>query len=83
MGAPVHKSSSRLHGKDEELARVRSSASPEVEERRGGRVTAVLGESNAQAWREGKRGGEGCGETRGWCSPFIGGRAARGANASE
>jgi hypothetical protein len=32
----------------------------------------VLGESDAQAWREEKRGGEGCGETRGWCSPFIG-----------
>jgi hypothetical protein len=40
-GAPVLESSSRLHGKDEELARVRSRASPEVEERRGGRVTAV------------------------------------------
>jgi hypothetical protein len=32
MGAPVHESSSRLHGKDEELTRVRSRASPEVEE---------------------------------------------------
>jgi hypothetical protein len=40
-GALVHESSPRLHGKDEELARVRSRASPEVEERRGGQVTAV------------------------------------------
>jgi hypothetical protein len=41
MGAPVHESLPRLHGKDEELARVQSRASPEVEERHGGRVTAV------------------------------------------
>jgi hypothetical protein len=54
-GAPVHESSPRLHGKDKELARVRSRASPEVEERRGGRATAVLGESDAQARREEKR----------------------------
>jgi hypothetical protein len=40
-GAPVHESSPRLHGKDVELARVQSRASPEVEERRGGRVMAV------------------------------------------
>jgi hypothetical protein len=40
-GAPVHESSPRLHGKDEELARVRSRASPKVEEQHGGRVTAV------------------------------------------
>jgi hypothetical protein len=33
----------------------------------------MLGESAAQAWREGKRSGERCGETRGGCSPFIGG----------
>jgi hypothetical protein len=66
-GAPVHESSPRLHGKDVELARVQSGASPEVEERRGGRATAVvLSESDAQAWREEKRGGEGRGETRGW-----------------
>jgi hypothetical protein len=36
----------------------------------------VLGESDAQACIEEKRGGEGCGETRGWCSPFIGGRGS-------
>jgi hypothetical protein len=40
-GVPVHESSLRLHGKDEELARVRSRASPEMEERRGGRAMAV------------------------------------------
>jgi hypothetical protein len=47
-GAPVHESSPRLHGKDEELARVRSRASPEVEERRGGQATAV---QNRRRWR--------------------------------
>jgi hypothetical protein len=31
----------------------------------------ALGESDAQAWREEKRGGERCGEAWGWCSPFI------------
>jgi hypothetical protein len=40
-GTPVHETSPRLHEKDEEFARVRSRASPEVEERRGGRATAV------------------------------------------
>jgi hypothetical protein len=38
----------------------------------------VLGESAAQAWREGKISGERCGETQGWCSPFIGGRGCSG-----
>jgi hypothetical protein len=41
MGAPVHESSPRLLGKNEELVGVRSRASPEVEEQRGGRATAV------------------------------------------
>jgi hypothetical protein len=41
MGAPVHESSSRPLGKHEELVRVRSRASPEMEEQRGGRATAV------------------------------------------
>jgi hypothetical protein len=45
VGASVYGSSPRLHGKDEELARVRSRASPEVEGRRGGRVMAM------QNWR--------------------------------
>jgi hypothetical protein len=36
----------------------------------------VLGERVAQAWREGKRSGERCGETRWRCSPFIGGRGS-------
>jgi hypothetical protein len=63
-GALVHGSSPRPLGKHEELVRVRSRASPEVEEQRGGRATAVLGESAAQSWREGKGSGERCGETR-------------------
>jgi hypothetical protein len=46
---------------------------------------AALGEREARAWREAKRGWERCGELRGWCSPFIGvggapGRGGRGVN---
>jgi hypothetical protein len=44
-GALVYGSSPRLHGKDEELARVQSRASPKVEGQRGGRAMAV------QNWR--------------------------------
>jgi hypothetical protein len=36
----------------------------------------VLGERATQAWREGKRSGERCGETPWGCSPFIGGRGS-------
>jgi hypothetical protein len=48
-----------------------------------GEERAVLGEREARAWREAKRGWERCGELRGWCSPFIGvggapGRGGRG-----
>jgi hypothetical protein len=39
--APVHESSPRPLRKNEELVRVRSRASPEVEEQRGGWATAV------------------------------------------
>jgi hypothetical protein len=39
---------------------------------------AALGESEARAWREAKRGWERCGELRGWCSPFIRVRGAPG-----
>jgi hypothetical protein len=38
----------------------------------------VLSGSAAQARRERKRSGERCGETRWWCSPFIGGRGSAG-----
>jgi hypothetical protein len=41
-------------------------------------VTLVLGERVAQAWREGKRSEERCGETRWRCSPFICGRGSAG-----
>jgi hypothetical protein len=87
-GAPVYGSSPRLHGKDDELARVQSGASPEVEGRRGGRATAVQNRRQrrsveAMLERGEKRGWERCGEVRGWCSPFIGverapGRGGRG-----
>jgi hypothetical protein len=43
-----------------------------------GSVASVLGERVAQAWREGKRRGERCGETRWRCSHFIGGRGSTG-----
>jgi hypothetical protein len=39
---------------------------------------AALGGSEAQAWREAKRGWERCGELRGWCSPFYRGRGSTG-----
>jgi hypothetical protein len=38
----------------------------------------ALGERAAQARREGYRSGERCGDTRSWCSPFIGGRGSAG-----
>jgi hypothetical protein len=46
---------------------------------------AALGEREARASREAKRGWERCGELRGWCSPFIGvggapGMGGRGVN---
>jgi hypothetical protein len=60
-------------------------ASLELGRRCGSRVTVVqnreaaaLGEDTAQACREGKRSGERCGATRGWCSPFIGAGGAPG-----
>jgi hypothetical protein len=43
-------------------------------------AAAALGESDAQAWREEKRGRERCGEARGWCLPFIGVRGCSGCN---
>jgi hypothetical protein len=43
-----------------------------------GSAASVLGERAAQAWREGKRSGERCGETRVGCLPFIGGRGSVG-----
>jgi hypothetical protein len=60
-------------------------ASPELGWRCGSRATMVqnreavaLGEDTAQACREGKKVGESCGATRGWCSPFIGAGGAPG-----
>jgi hypothetical protein len=64
-GTPVHDGSPRLHGKDEELTKVRSRASPKMEERCGDRATAVKtrrrwcsvrvmlkrGEKRREAWR--------------------------------
>jgi hypothetical protein len=43
-----------------------------------GSTASVLGERAAQAWREGKRRGERCGETWWGCSPFIAGRGSAG-----
>jgi hypothetical protein len=47
-GAPIPDGLPRLHGKDEELAKVRFRASPKTEERRGGRATAV---KKRRLWR--------------------------------
>jgi hypothetical protein len=41
-----------------------------------GLAASVLGERAAQVWREGKRSGERCSETRWGCSPFIGFRGS-------
>jgi hypothetical protein len=61
-GAPVHESSPRPLGKNEELVGVRSRASPEVEEQHGGRTTAVKirrGRCSVRALlRRGERGKE-------------------------
>jgi hypothetical protein len=84
-GTPVHVGSPRLHGKDEELARVQSRASPETEERRGDRAIAV---KTWRRWRSvramlkcgEKRGVERCGEARRWCTPFIGAGGCSGCN---
>jgi hypothetical protein len=43
-------------------------------------AVVALGESDAQAWREEKSGGERCGEARWWCSPFIGAGGCSGCN---
>jgi hypothetical protein len=60
-------------------------ASPELGRRCGSRVmvvlnreAAALGEDTAQACRVGKRSGERCGATWGWCSNFIGTGGAPG-----
>jgi hypothetical protein len=42
------------------------------------REAVALGEDAAHAWRGRKRNGGWCGDTRGWCSPFIGAGAGRG-----
>jgi hypothetical protein len=43
-----------------------------------GSAASVLSDRVAQAWREGKRSGVRCDETRWRCSPFIGGRGSAG-----
>jgi hypothetical protein len=83
--APVCQSSPADAQNGEGSTRSSDRASPELGRRYRGRATVVqnreaaaLGEDTAQAWREGKRSGERCGVTRGWCSPFIGAGGAPG-----
>jgi hypothetical protein len=88
--APVRQSSPAGVQQREERTGNSIRASPGLERRRGGGVTMVrgsvvstLGERKSRARREGNVSGEGCGELRGWCSPFIGaggavGRGGRG-----
>jgi hypothetical protein len=90
MVAPVQESSPRLHGKDEELTRVRSRASPEVEERRGGRATTLPNRRRRRLVRAMLKRGEKRREVgRGAVKPGGGARllygpgAARGAIAGE
>jgi hypothetical protein len=85
MAAPGHNSLPRLHGKDEELTRVRFRASPKTEERRGDRETTVK-----KRWRSvramlkhgerGRRARRGSVEDGG-VLPFYSGRGGRGAAA--
>jgi hypothetical protein len=85
LAAPVRQSSLAGAQKGERSTGSSARASPELGRRCAGRVmvvqnmeAAALGEDTAQAWREGKRSGERCGATRGWCSPFIGAGGASG-----
>jgi hypothetical protein len=85
-GAPIHESSPRLLRKNEELIGVRSRASPEAEEQRGGWAMAVKIQrrrcSVRALLRRGERGKEaGRGAVKleeGGCSPFIGGWGCSG-----
>jgi hypothetical protein len=77
--APVRLSSPAGMQNGERSTGSSARASPELGQRCGSRVTVVqnreaaaLGEDTAQACTMGKRSGERCGATRGWCSPFIG-----------
>jgi hypothetical protein len=80
-GALVHESSPRSLGKNEELIGVRSRASPEVEEQRGGRATAVKIQQSRCSVRALLMRGERGKEAGRGVVPFIRGRAARGGNA--
>jgi hypothetical protein len=78
IGAPPtaalgHGGLPQLHGKDEELAGVQFRSSPKTERRRSDRAmtVVVLGESDAQAWREGKESRGRCGVGRQGSSLFI------------
>ena len=85
LAAPVRQSSPAGAQNGEGSTGSSARASPELGRSYGGRAmvvqnreAAALGEDTAQAWREGKRSGERCGATRGWCSPFIGAGGAPG-----
>jgi hypothetical protein len=77
--APVHRSSPAGAQQRERSTSKPSDGGAELE-------AAALGEREARAWRDVKRGWERCGELWGWCSPFIGvggapGRGGWGVNA--
>jgi hypothetical protein len=81
--APVRQSSPAGAQKGKRRTGSSARASTELGQCCSDRVTVVqnqeaaaLGERAAQAWREGKRSEERCGETRRGCSPFIGGRGS-------
>jgi hypothetical protein len=82
--APVRQSSPAGAQQREERTGSLARASSGVERCQGGLATEVknreavaLGEGATQAWREGKGSGGRCGDTRGWCSPFIGAGGGR------
>ena len=83
--APVRQSSPAGAQNGEGSTGSSARASPELEWRCGSRAmvvlnreAAALGEDTAQACRVGKRSGERCGATWGWCSNFIGTGGAPG-----
>jgi hypothetical protein len=86
--APVHESSPRPLGKHEELVGVRSGASPEVEDQRGGRATMVKIQRRQCSVRalltrgeRGKEAGRGAVKLRGGGCLLLGARDAQGGNA--
>jgi hypothetical protein len=88
--APVHGSSPAGAQQREGNAGNSEGGSPRHGQRCGGRATVVQNQRQRRSveavLERGEKRREGrvrCGVTRGWCSPFIGARGARGGNVGE